>query len=58
MQIHVYRQMLNSNAFFEDKSSDFVTTVAPFLKGINFDMNEVVYMQGDYANEMYFIVHG
>lgn len=54
----IYQKILESNAFFENKPSFFVTYVAPLLKPVRYDSDDFVYRQNDYAKEMYFIVKG
>ena len=54
----IYQKILESNTFFENKPSFFVTYVAPLLKPIKYDKEEYIYRQCEYAKEMYFIVKG
>jgi hyperpolarization activated cyclic nucleotide-gated potassium channel 1 len=44
--------------FFADKDHVFVSTVIPFLQHIKIKAGEIIYKQGEYADELYFLVKG
>lgn len=44
--------------FFADKDHVFVSTVVPFLQHIKIKSGEHIYRQGEYADELYFLVKG
>jgi CRP-like cAMP-binding protein len=44
--------------FFADKDPVFVSTVVPFLQHIKLKAGELIYKQGEYADELYFLVKG
>ena len=44
--------------FFMDKDFVFVTCIVPFLQPMFIEEKEYVFQEGDYADEMYFIING
>ena len=56
--VTIYQKKIESNAFFEGRTDHFVAWIAPYLKPFRFDEQEIVYHEGDLANEMYFLVKG
>ena len=56
--IIIHEKMLKNNAFFSDKSANFVAWVAPRLKTVKVEKGEFIYKEGEYAAEMYFLVKG
>lgn len=54
----IHEKNIKENAFFEEKPSFFVAYVAPMLMPIRVEHNEYVYMEGDLASEMYFVLKG
>lgn len=56
--IVTYEKILSGNAFFEKKSTEFVAWVALRLKFCKMNSEEIVYLEGEYASQMYFISVG
>jgi len=54
----IYCQMIEHNAFFEDRTDHFVAWVAPRLTPVLMVEDEDVYQEGEPAREMYFLVRG
>lgn len=54
----IYKPIVKGIAFFDDKDKLFLTKVAGALKKINFSKGEIIYAEGEYANEMFFIKSG
>jgi hyperpolarization activated cyclic nucleotide-gated potassium channel 1 len=44
--------------FFADKDPVFISSVIPFLKSIMVPEGEYIYQEGEYADEIYFLVKG
>lgn len=53
-----YEKILQGNAFFEKKSTDFVAWVAPRLSFCKVDNAEIIFTEDEYATQMYFITQG
>ena len=56
--IVTYEKALASNAFFEKKSTEFVGWLATRLRFCKFYNGEIIYLEGEYASQMYFISKG
>ena len=54
----VYEKQIVNNAFFDQKSTTFVAWVANRLKLFKCKEKSFIYYEGDYANQMYFIIEG
>jgi hyperpolarization activated cyclic nucleotide-gated potassium channel 2 len=54
----IYCQMIEHNAFFEDRTDHFVAWVAPRLIPVLMVEDEDVYQEGEPAREMFFLVRG
>lgn len=54
----IYCQMIEHNAFFEDRTDHFVAWVAPRLTPVLMVEDEDVYQEGEPAREMFFLVRG
>lgn len=53
-----YCQLLESNAFFTDRTEHFVAWVAPRLSPVRIVASEFIYHEKEPAAEMYFVVKG
>ena len=51
-------QIIKGIRFFRDKPQDFLINVIPKLKTLNLFDNDILFSQGDQAEEIFFIFHG
>jgi len=51
-------QIIKGIRFFKDKPQDFLINLIPKLKNINLFENDILFSQGDQAEEIFFIFHG
>ena len=54
----MHRGAAKSIPFFSDKDQVFIASIIPFLNSTFLPASSDVYMEGDYAEEIYFIVSG
>ena len=58
LTIKMNQKWIEKTEFFKDKSFDVVATISMHLKHFKTNKNEVIYVEGDPSNEMYFILEG
>jgi len=51
-------QIIKGIRFFKDKPQDFLINVIPKLKSLSLFDNDILFSQGDQAEEIFFIFHG
>ena len=51
-------QIINQIKFFKDKPQDFLINLIPRLKLMSLYDNDILYSQGDQAEEIFFVYHG
>uniref|UniRef100_A0A7S3CPI6 Cyclic nucleotide-binding domain-containing protein n=1 Tax=Strombidium rassoulzadegani TaxID=1082188 RepID=A0A7S3CPI6_9SPIT len=51
-------QIIKGIRFFRDKPQDFLINIIPKLKSLNLFDNDILFSQGDQAEEVFFIFHG
>lgn len=51
-------QIIKGIRFFRDKPQDFLIGIIPKLKSLNLFDNDILFSQGDQAEEIFFIFHG
>lgn len=51
-------QIINSIKFFKDKPQDFLIDLIPRLKLMSLYDNDILFSQGDQAEEIFFVYHG
>ena len=51
-------QIINGIKFFRDKSQSFLISMIPRLKNMNLYDNDILFSQGDQAEEIFFMYHG
>ena len=56
--IVIYESKITNNAFFLNKPTQFVAYVAPLLKPQRIEAGDIIYKEGEYAAEMYFLFKG
>ena len=54
----MYSQDLKDIKYFEDKSPEFISSIAPLLKPIKASKGEYIYLKGDAVDGVYFIKRG
>ena len=50
--------IINSVKFFKDKPQEFLINLIPRLKLMNLYDNDILFNQGDQAEEIFFVYHG
>ena len=51
-------QIIKGIRFFGDKPQDFLINIIPKLKSLNLFDDDILFSQGDQAEEVFFIFHG
>lgn len=54
----IYKPLVKGLRFFELGEKDFISAIGPFLNTVHFNRGEVIYAEGEYAKEMFFIKRG
>ena len=54
----INQKFIENNSFFIDQPLEFITAVLKFLRPLHLKAKEVVYKQGDYSDEMFFVKSG
>ena len=58
ISLHMHQKIVERVGFFQDKDPGFISYIVPTLKNITFKSGEVMFQEGDYADEVYFIIFG
>ena len=58
ISIHMHKKLVEKINFFQDKDPQFISYVVPKLKNVRMVASEVVFKEGDYAEEIFFMVKG
>lgn len=58
ISLHMYKKIVEKVSFFQDKDPGFISYIVPTLKHISFKSGELMFTEGDYSDEVYFIVNG
>ncbi len=54
----MYTENIGSIHYFQNKSPNFIATIAPLLKSLKVSKGEYIYLKGDIIDGIYFIKHG
>ena len=54
----IYSEKIESNSFFEGKSTSFFSWIIPLLQSVKYKKNEFIIKEGDFACEMFLIYKG
>jgi CRP-like cAMP-binding protein len=54
----MHRDLVQKVPFFQDKDPGFVSFIVPNMKNVSFKAGEVVFQEGEHADEVYFILEG
>lgn len=55
---HTHGEIIKKIKFFSDKPLDFIWAILPMLRSIKVHLKDVIYNQGDLAEEIFFISNG
>lgn len=58
VSIHMHKKLVEQVIFFQDKDPNFLAYVVPKLKNIHLQSGEILYKEGDYPEEVYFLIKG
>lgn len=58
IMVHLHSNILTKVAFFKDKQIELILDIVPHLKPIQFGHMDFIYMENDYAEEIFFITYG
>lgn len=58
ISLHMHKKIVEEVVFFQDKDPGFISYIVPALKHITFRNLEFMFSEGDYADEVYFLVTG
>ena len=55
---YLHRDIVQKVIFFQDKDPGFIAFVLPNLRNLAFKCGEVIFQQGEHADEVYFLLEG
>ncbi|OMJ85032.1 hypothetical protein SteCoe_13754 [Stentor coeruleus] len=58
ISIHMHKKIVDQISFFQDKDPQFISYVVPKLKNVHMQAGEILCKEGDYAEEIFFLVKG
>lgn len=58
LSVIMHKNLVQGIDFFQNKPARFIAFIGPYLKLIRHGKDEIVYSEGEYADEMYFIKQG
>ena len=58
ISIHMHKNIVNQISFFQDKDPQFISFVVPRLKNVRMQAGEILCKEGDYAEEIFFLIKG
>ena len=58
ISIHMHKKIVEKISFFQDKDPQFISYVVPRLKNVRMQAGELLCKEGDYAEEIFFLVKG
>ena len=58
LTIKMNQTLIEKTEFFKDKPPDIVAAISMHLEPFKSNKNEIVYVEGDPSNEMFFIIKG
>jgi len=58
ISLHMHKKIVEKVVFFQDKDPGFISYIVPTLKHITFKSEELMFAEGEYADEVYFLVTG
>jgi CRP-like cAMP-binding protein len=58
ISIHMHKKIVEKISFFQDKDPQFISYVVPRLKNVRMQAGEILCKEGDYAEEIFFLVKG
>jgi CRP-like cAMP-binding protein len=58
ISIHIHKKVVGQISFFQDKDPQFISNVVPKLKNVHMQLGEILFKEGDHAEEIFFLVRG
>ena len=56
--MHMNSKIVEKIPFFQEKDHFFIAALVPLLKSMRLKSGEILYREGEYAEEVYFLVKG
>ena len=55
---HTHKRIVEKIGFFRKQSPQFLWKILPYLKPLRINTNEILFREGDYSEEIFFILNG